>query len=385
MEIAAGHRLARFARPDNFRIHEPLSVGIRIALAVLWLWVPGTAQAGAAPLFADDAPFRAVLTAPISQAFAQKNQHSRLYLPAQWSYVDDAGETVRLDVSIRTRGDFRRTFCELAPLQLNFRKSQVGGTLFAGQNKLKLVAPCMHWPEYQRFVLLEYLAYRTLEMLTDYSFRTRLIRLSYIDSDEKLEPWTAIAFVIEDDADLARRLGLQKTDLVSVGFLDLDHEQAALVELFQMLIGNNDFSLLQADDGESCCHNTEILALNDASPKIPVPFDFDFSGLVNAPYAAPPEHLPISEVRQRYYTGLCHPPGVLDAAVAKVRSKRKEIRSLFRNFGELTAKDRRRAELYVEGFFRILDNPRRVEREIYARCRGEHLLENPGPVDEGRR
>lgn len=337
----------------------------------------GSANAGPAPLFEDDALLRSVLTAPISQAFAQKSQHSRMFLPGQWSYADESGETVRLDVSIRTRGNFRRMFCELAPLQLNFRKSQVGDTLFAGQNKLKLVAPCMRWPEYQRFVLLEYLAYRTLEILTNYSFRTRLIRLSYIDSDEKLEPWTAIAFVIEDDADMARRLGLQRTDLVSVGFMDIDHEQAALVELFQMLIGNNDFSLLQADDGESCCHNTEILAVDEATPKIPVPFDFDFAGLVNAPYAAPPEHLPISEVRHRYYTGLCHPSGVLDSAIAHVRSKQKEIRSLFAGFGELSDKDRRRAELYVEGFFRILDNPRRVEREIRARCRGEHLLENP--------
>lgn len=355
-----------------------MRTGSRIGLAALWLCAMGTAAAGPAPLFENDALLRAVLTAPISQAFVQKNQHARLFLPGQWSYVDESGDTVRLDVSIRTRGNFRRMFCEFAPLQLNFRKSQVKGTLFAGQNKLKLVAPCMHWPEYQRYVLLEYLAYRTLEILTDYSFRTRLIRLSYIDSDEKLDPWTAIVFVIEDDADMARRLGLQRTDLVSVGFMGIDHEQAALVELFQMLIGNNDFSLLQADDGESCCHNTEILAADEAGPMIPVPFDFDFSGLVNAPYAAPPDHLPISEVRHRYYTGLCHPPGVLDSAIERILSKRTEIRSLFAEFAELSDKDRRRAELYVEGFFRILDNPRRVEREIRERCRGEHLLEDPG-------
>jgi len=153
----------------------------------------------AIPLFQRDEILKAVLTAPISQAYAQKGQNARIYLPGQWSYIDEDGATAKLDVSIRTRGNFRRMYCELAPLQLNFKKSQVKGTLFAGQNKVKLVAPCVDTPSFRRYVLLEYLAYRILEVLTDHSYRTRLIRLSYVDSDEILQPWTAVTFVIEDD------------------------------------------------------------------------------------------------------------------------------------------------------------------------------------------
>ena len=142
---------------------------------------------------------KAVLTAPIAQTYAQRNSEVRLYHPGQWTYIDESGETNRLDVSIRIRGNFRREYCELPPMRLNFKKSQVKGTLFTGQDKLKLVAPCQHGLESQQKLLLEYLAYRTFEILTDQSFGTRLIRLSYVDSDEAMRSWTDLAFVIEDD------------------------------------------------------------------------------------------------------------------------------------------------------------------------------------------
>ena len=166
------------------------------------------------PLFQDDSVIKAVLTAPIAQAYSQRNQEVRIYLPGQWTYANGDGETKRLDVSIRTRGLFRREYCALPPLQLNFKKKQVKGTLFAGQNKLKIVAPCQNGPIAQQQVVLEYLAYKTYEILSEQSFGTRLIRLSYVDSDEKKEPWTDMVFVIEDDDDMAKRLGLVKLGVV---------------------------------------------------------------------------------------------------------------------------------------------------------------------------
>jgi len=344
-------------------------------VALLLATVSGVAHADELPLFQSDKIIRAVLTAPITQAYAQQDQEARLYLPGQFSFVDETGKTVRLTASIRTRGNFRRMYCELAPLQLNFKKSQVVGTLFEGQDKLKLVAPCFDRPSYQRYVMLEYLAYRILGILTDYSYRTRLFRLSYIDSDEQLLPWTVFAFVIEDESDLESRLGLQRLDVPAVDFAELNRDKTALAELFEFLIGNNDYSVLQVREGDACCHNTEILATDEAGLRIPVPFDFDFSGFVNAIYAAPPSNLPIARVRQRYYKGLCHPPGVLKNAIAHVLLKRDEIFALIENQEELSEKGRRDATRYMEYFYDILDDPKRLEREVYERCRGKNLLD----------
>jgi len=350
----------------------PVAVLILVSLAV-----PLTAGATEKnPLFKDDTVVKAVLTAPIAQAYAQRDQDVRLYLPGQWTYTRSDGTTERLEVSIRTRGLFRREYCQLPPLQLNFKKKQVKDTLFDGQNKLKVVSPCQDGAKSQQHVVLEYLAYRTFEILTDKSFGTRLVRISYVDSDGKLRPWTDLTFVIEDDQDMARRLGLIRLAVVSNKFDQLDHFSTALVDLFQLLIANNDYSVLQSADGRECCHNSEILALKDnADVRIPVPYDFDMSGLVNTKYAAPPSHLPIRFARTRYYRGLCQPPGILDDAILHVQSKREEILSLFRDTRELEPYLKKRTLKYIEEYFEILDDPDKRKKQLLERCRGKDLLE----------
>lgn len=327
-------------------------------------------------LFQGDSVIKVVLTAPVAQAYAQRGQDVRIYLPGQWTYTTAEGATQRLDVSIRTRGLFRRDYCQLPPLQLNFKKGQVKKTLFAGQNKLKVVSPCQNGAKSQQHVVLEYLAYRTFQILTDRSFETRLIRLSYVDSDEKMAPWTDLAFVIEDDSDMARRLGLTRLKVVSNRFDQMDHATTALAELFQLLIANNDYSVLRSSEGRECCHNSEILALEDnADVRIPVPYDFDLSGLVDTKYAAPPSYLPTRFVTTRYYRGLCQPPGVIEDAISHVQSKREDIIALFTNQQELEPKTKKKTLKFIKGYFEILDDPKRVRKEIVGRCRGHDELE----------
>jgi hypothetical protein len=328
------------------------------------------------PLFQNDTVLKAVLTAPISQAYDQRHQDVRIYYPGQWTYIDEAGETQRLQVSIRTRGHFRREVCQLPPLQLNFKKKEVKGTLFAGQNKVKLVAPCKEGQRYQQYVILEYLAYRIYQVLTDHSFSTRLVRLSYVDRDEELEPWTSIGFVIEDDSDMAKRLDLDRLHLDSVLYAQLDHPQLSLLQMFQFMIANNDYSVIKPSGDDDCCHNMELLGKEDTEDiVIPVPFDFDFSGLVNASYAAPPSQIPIRDVRDRYYYGLCQPQSIVDVGIAQVQSKREEILNLFRDSQELDEKTRERSISYIEKFYDILDDPEELEKKIIGRCRGERLKE----------
>ncbi len=347
------------------------------ALALLVLGSSGGAYAAEKQaLFRDDSVLKVVLTAPIAQAYAQRGQDVRIYLPGQWTYTTAEGATQRLDASIRTRGLFRRDYCQLPPLQLNFKKGQVKKTLFAGQNKLKVVSPCRNGAKSQQHVVLEYLGYRTFEILTDHSFGTRLIRLSYVDSDEKMAPWTDLVFVIEDDADMARRLGLTRLKVVSNRFDQMDHATTALAELFQLLIANNDYSVLRSSEGRECCHNSEILALKDnADVRIPVPYDFDLSGLVDTKYAAPPSYLPTRFVTTRYYRGLCQPPGVLEDAIAHVQSKREEIIGLFTDLRELEPKTKKKTLKFIRDYFDILDDPKKISKEIVGRCRGREELE----------
>lgn len=337
------------------------------------------------PLFRNHEPLKAVLTAPISQAYAQRQSDVRLYFPGQWAYIDDDGEKQRLQVSIRLRGNFRRDYCELPPLRLNFKKSEVKGTLFSGQDKLKLVAPCQHGLESQQNLLLEYLAYRMFEVLTERSFGARLIRLSYVDSDEKIKSWTDMAFVIEDESDIGKRLGLDRARVAANRFDELDQPATALVEMFQFMISNHDYSVMQGPPGEYCCHNS-VMYVDEgrADKRIPVPYDFDMSGLVNADYASPPSHLPIRLVRTRYYRGLCQPDDVTSDVVAHFLAKKEEIFALFDNTPELSRISRNRNVNFIKKFYAVLEDPVLFKELVLDRCRGRNLLEemtNPAPEE----
>ena len=352
---------------------------IRINGLLLLLVLAGPVPASErAPLFQDTEILKAVLTAPISKAYAQRHQDDRVYFPGHWTYTNDEGETQRLDVSIRTRGNFRREMCTYAPLQLNFKKSQVKGTLFKKQDKLKLVAPCHRGPAAQQFVLIEYLAYRIYEILTDRSFGTRLIRLSYIDSGGKYLARTNLAFVIEDDDAVAKRLDLDKLRVGYNLISQLDRPTTALLDLFQLLIGNNDYSVLQGPEGSYCCHNVEML-IDEKSPdeRVPVPFDFDMSGLVYAEYSAPPPYLPIKSVRTRYYRGLCQPDEILDAATKHIVSKRSEIMALIDETEDLSRLSVGRLRKYLTEYFELLDDDATFQTEVIGRCRGQ---DDPPPV-----
>lgn len=359
----------------GYRITRPVKY-VPFIIACLTLGLAGSIGAAErAPLFQDHSVLKAVLTAPITQTYAQRMSDVRLYFPGQWTYVNGDGASHRLDVSIRIRGNFRREHCELPPIRLNFKKSQVKGTLFKGQDKLKLVSPCQHGLEGQQKLLLEYLAYRTYEILTAYSFGARLIRLSYVDTDEKLKSWTDLVFVIEDEGDLAARLGLDRARVAENRFEELDQPTTALFELFQLLISNHDYSVLKGSPGEYCCHNAVMYTREEtAGKRIPVPFDFDMSGLVDARYAAPPSYLPIRLVRTRYYRGLCQPPEVMDAAVAHMLSKKDEIIALFENFPDLSRLSRNRSVPYVRRFFAILEDEHQFKEQVLDRCRGRERL-----------
>lgn len=320
-------------------------------------------------LFQDDTTLNVVLTAPLTQAYNEKNKNNRLWMQGQLAYTQSDGSTKRHNVLIRTRGIFRRKNCTLPPLQLNFKKKELKGSLFDGQDKLKLVAPCNHSSKSQQLLILEYLAYQTLQILTPDSLKTKLVRISYIDSDNKKKTWTHLAFLIEHEKDMAKRLDLKPVHVPKIHNSALNLEKTALVEIFQYLIANNDYSFIRGPEGRDCCHNMELISKIGALENItPVPYDFDASGLVDADYAVPPEILKITSVRTRYFRGRCVPPNIWDKTFSHVTSKRAEIIALYENTNELSDYYKTKTIKYVQDFFEILDNPTRLQREIIGRC-----------------
>ena len=340
-------------------------------LVILSILSPVFPAGAADPLFDSDEMLKAVLTAPIGQAYAQKKQEQRLYLEGNWSYREGE-ETVRLDVKVRARGNYRRRVCSLPPLQLNFRKKQVADTLFDGQDKLKMVSPCKNGDRYQQLVAVERLVYDLYALYTPHHFRTRLVEVGYNDVDNPDRPWQSTNFLIEDQDAMADRYDMVVLKTTSNSRLNMDLPQTALLEIFQFMIGNVDYSTLSAREGEDCCHNVRLIAPEGATTGVlPVPYDFDSSGIVNAPYATPPESIPIKKVTQRYFTGWCKEEKRFREAIDSIVAKRDQAMALIDNDPLLDDSFRKKTRKYLEKSYEHITDERYVKSYILGRCRGQ--------------
>jgi hypothetical protein len=247
----------------------------------------------ASPLFDEDQVLRIELNGPLSSLV--KNKASREERPFQLQ-VDG----VTLDIKVRTRGNSRLRVCTFPPLRLDFRSTDTAETVFANQGKLKLVTQCRNGKRSQQDVLEEYVAYRILTLLSGVSFRVRLVHIAYIDTDSRGDKKKQqYGFFIEPVKQLVARTNGVKAEVPAVSLVSLDQAQAALVYIFQYLIGNTDWSLVTAESDEHCCHNVDLIDVG--SKRFLLPYDFDLSGLVNATYARPDPSLRIRKVQQRLY------------------------------------------------------------------------------------
>ncbi|MGI9238688.1 MAG: hypothetical protein ACR2QZ_14920 [Woeseiaceae bacterium] len=320
-----------------------------------------------ARLFADDTPLKVTIEAPLTTLMKERPDEE--YLEGTISFTGDDGAVQTLELKLRTRGKYRRSDenCEFAPIRLNFRKKQVVDTVFAGQDKLKLVTHCRDSALYRQLVLREYLAYRLLNLMTGKSFGVRLLEIEYIDT-EGAKPMTTVGFVIEDDDDVAARNGLVAIKTGDISMNDLDPGQQNLIHMFQYLIGNTDYSLYRSEPDDDCCHNSDLLSATEGAPYTPLPYDFDFAGLVNAPYAKPNPRYELMNVRVRLYRGLCKNNDLLPGTIQQFVDNKDAIFRTIDELEHLSSRSRRYVTRYLRAFFDHCSKPGSIERRFIEYC-----------------
>jgi hypothetical protein len=299
------------------------------------------------PLFSSDAPIHVTLHGPMSSLAGNRSETPR---PGTMT-VDG----VTYPITLSARGIFRKATCEFPPLRVELSSPAPAGSLFEHQHRLKLTAFCKKSEAFQQKVLLEYAAYRLYNLMTPLSFRARLANIDYVDDNG--QPYiTRVGFFVEDVDDVAKRNGLTVARMGSlVPLQQIDPVSAARFALFEDMISNYDWSMRAAPKGQECCHNARLLT--DGSPAsllTVVPYDFDFSGLVDAPYADPPEGFPVDTVRQRTYRGYCaHMPQAL-AIASQLSPRRAEFTGLFAGIPGLAAREQAKAASFIDAFFNDL-------------------------------
>ena len=313
-------------------------------------------------LFDTHEPIEFTLEADFDQIKDDREQESE-ERPATIRWTGDGGIALERALQVRTRGlsRLRRRTCSMPPLRLNFKTASMEGTVFQGQDKVKLVTFCRNRGDYEQNVIEEYLTYRIYNEVTARSFAVRLANITYVDTSGKDDPVTRYGFIIEAEDALADRLGGIMLEPAVAPPDQVDGSNALGLAVFQYLIGNTDWSAVYL-------HNVRLLSI-PMQGYFTIPYDFDASGLVDAPYAAPHPSLRIADVRQRVYRGYCRSGGDYLTVYARFIDQEAAILDLVDDQPGLDDANKREATRYIENFYDVIENPGDAQRRIEGACR----------------
>ncbi len=304
------------------------------------------------------------LTLKFNKKEFQKKKMKEPYLPAEMTcHVSDSFE-VSHDVRIRARGEIRKTICTTPPFWLNIRHAGIEAEDLRDVIKVKVVTRCKSSKSHEDYVLKEYLIYQIWNLLSPYSFNTRLVRLKFIDTgrdNKESEDW---AFIIEPEVMMAERNNCMsiKNDRLSVSTVNKEWMDKAA--FFSYMVGQADFSVTGR-------HNLKIVTSKEYSTAgfITVPYDFDYCGLVDAEYAVPGETLGVESVTQRYFLGACRSEETYRETIAWLASYREEIKDLILSFEYINESSKMEMLKYIDSYYDESDNKSFIERRVNSTCR----------------
>ena len=347
---------------------------LRRAFPLTFLLVVGAISTAAAkdpkPLFANDE----VLTIRIEAPFKDlKRKAARSTDPYPAILIVEGPSPEQHAIMLSPRGNSRRTrdLCTFPPLRVTFPEKPAEDSLFKGQKGLKLVTHCRSSSAYQQYYLQEYTAYKLLNVITPQSLYVRMAAIDYVEADSGKTDIARFGFFIEDTDDAAKRNDMKEIDTPDIDVAQLDPSAAARYALFQYMIGNLDWSMHNGPDGDDCCHNTKLVGATKETQSglIPVPYDFDYSGLVDAPYAVAPPELRLRSVRTRRYRGFCAHNNEARAEAAAIRGMAPALYAAVEAVPELNDRNKRSTSKYLDAFFENIETDEQLEKRVLNSCR----------------
>lgn len=296
----------------------------------------------------------------------KKETNDTTYINANFNYQNQNGHWDTINIQLRGRGNFRRQNCYFPPLRIKIKNRDSKGTLFEGNKRLKMVLPCFVKSGNNNKIAKEYMAYKFYEQLSPYHFKTRLLDINFTDLKGKRQKnHRLMGFLIEDHKVVAKR---HKGNVMKRKVHPMAQDALCSVRnaFFQYMIGNTDYSVMYG-------HNEKLFFIDKSI--LPVPYDFDMSGLVNASYAVVSqinnESMQISDVRQRLYRGFKRPTDVFEKVRREFLGKKEAIYAIIEDCKPMFDNDREynTAKAYIESFYEILINDNKFSKYIVEAAR----------------
>lgn len=269
------------------------------------------------------------------------------YQDAILSFYKADGSLAVLGVKIRARGNVRKEVCYYPPLKIKFQKGDLSNLSFNDMNEVKLVFPCRTGEKDADYLLREALIYRLYEVIHPIHLETQIIRLEcWQDGKEKL---VSYGLLIEHNEEFISRLSARVVEKGFVNSGGLDRDSYLKMVFFQYMILNTDWSVPNR-------HNLLITLAPGYDRLVPVPYDFDYSGFVDAPYSIPADVLPIKGVTEPYFLGIKVTKEEALQTAQYFLSKKEEIFHRCHTFGWLSERSRKTLSGRLDDFFGLLEN-----------------------------
>ena len=302
--------------------------------------------------FKEEQPLEMNVYTDIKNLLAQKKTLNYVYATISCKFPD--GKVVDGQVRIKPRGHFRKEKCRLSSLTVDFKNDAFPA--FSKLGVLKMVGGCGITDKDEQYLLKEYLVYKIYNLLTDMSFKVRLMHVNYNDTKGKLKTYSQCAFFMEDFDDVAKRNKCRKKEQLNYSHNALHREQATFVYLFQYMIGNTDWSM-------PYYHNIKLLVdrKDTFSRPFPVAYDFDMTGLVNPPYGEANPLLENEKLTERLYRGYARTIEELETTANIFLQKEEAIYSLIKNFTLLTDKNKKEMIDFLSDFFKDIKNKKKLK------------------------
>lgn len=277
-----------------------------------------------------------------------RNKPEEEYLDAILTWHFNEKDSINKHIRLRSRGNYRHRTCPFPPIRINLKESDLGYSDLTSIDNIKLVTHCRQTPKYENYMLMEYLVYKMYNIVTDFSFRVRLLRITYIDTGKKGDTFTNFAFLIEPVDMLEKRMNSVEIEDVTVGMKNIEDEWADKVGMFQFFVGNSDWYL-------PTLHNIKLFKRYGVpDPRlVAVPYDFDYCGFVNAEYALPRDDLNLTEIRERAYIGPCRSDEEWEKLLDEFLGHKEEFIDTIKEFPYLERIIKKDLQKYVESFFSL--------------------------------
>jgi len=284
------------------------------------------------------------------------------YLKATLTYHINDKDSINREIRLKSRGEFRNGFCDFPPIRLNFKNAGFKKDDLKDIEAIKLVTHCKYGNEEN--LMKEYLCYKLFNVLTDLSFRARLLQIDYINTYKNKKPLRSYGFLIEPLGLLTERTHSVEVESLKLGQKSMTHETMNRMAIFNYMIGNTDWSVPNQ-------HNCKIISpLKSETPGLGVivPYDFDYSGLVNAEYAVPSDKLSIKTVTERVYIGLCRSEEEILHALKEFVDKKEQFYKVINDFPYLSERTKKEMTRYLDQFYSEIDKNNTIVFNFKKNC-----------------